>query len=68
MKVEEEKKSRVRTWKEFDVCIGKVWRIFGKFKIIPYETLVFLNDERSWGLTGVPIKIKYDPYPAKTPE
>ena len=68
MKVEEEKKSRVRTWKEFDVCIGKVWRIFGKFKIILYETLVFLNDKGSWGLIGVPIKIKYDPYLAKTPE
>ena len=50
-------KSRLRTWKEFDVCIGKVGWIFWKFEIIAYEALVFLHDEGRWGLTGVPIRI-----------
>ena len=50
-------KSRLKTWKEFDICIGKVWQIFGKFEIIAYEALVFLDDEGSWGLTRVPIRI-----------
>ena len=58
----------LRTWKEFDVCIGKVWWIFGKFEIIAHETLVFLDDEGSWGLTGVPIRMEEDLYPTKTPE
>ena len=61
-------KSRLRTWKEFDVCNGKVGRIFWKFEIIAYEALVFLEDEGSWGLTGVPIRMEKDPYPAITPE
>ena len=50
-------KSGLRTWKEFDVCIGKVGRIFRKFEIISYEALVFLDDEEIWGLTRVPIRI-----------
>ena len=62
------RKSGLRTWKEFDICIGKVWRIFGKFEIIAYEALVFLDDEGCWGLTGVPIRMEKNPYPAKTPE
>ena len=61
-------KSGLRTWKEFDVCIGKVGWIFGIFEIIAYEALVFLDDERSWGLTRVPIRMEKDPYPAKTPK
>ena len=61
-------KSGLRAWKEFDVYIGKVGWIFGKFEIIAYEALVFLDDEGSWGLTGVPIRMKKDPYPEKTPE
>ena len=56
------------TWKEFDVCIGNEGQIFGIFEVIAYETLVFLDDEGSWGLTGVPIRIEEDPYPTKTPE
>ena len=59
-------KSGLRTWKEFDVSNGKVGRIFENFEIIAYEALVFLDDEESWGLTGVPIRIEEDPYPAKT--
>ena len=61
-------KSELKTWKEFDVCNGKVGRIFEKIEIIAYEALVFLDDEGSWGLTGVPIRMEEDPYPAKTPE
>ena len=57
-----------KTWKKFDVCIGKVGWIFRNFQIISYEALVFLNDERNLGLTGVPIRIKKDPYPAKAPK
>ena len=60
--------SGLRTWKKFDVCIGKVRWIFRNFQIISYEALVFLNDERNLGLTGVPIRIKKDPYPAKAPK
>ena len=40
-------KSRLRTWKEFYVCNGKVGRIFENFEIIAYEALVFLDDEGS---------------------
>ena len=58
----------LNTWKKFDVCKGKVGRIFEKFEIMAYEALVFLDDEGSWGLTGVPIRMEKDPYPAKTPE
>ena len=61
-------KSGLKNWKEFDICIGKVERIFGNFEIITYEALVFFDDERSWGLMGVPIRIEEDPYPTKTPE
>ena len=61
-------KSGLRAWKEFDVYIGKVGWIFGKFEIIAYEALVFLDDEGSWGLTVIPIRIDEDPYPTKTPE
>ena len=61
-------KSGLKTWKEFYVCIGKVWRIFGEFKIIAYEALVFLDDEGSWGLMWVPIRIEEDPYLAKNLE
>ena len=61
-------KSGLRTWKEFDVCNGKVGRIFEKFEIIAYEALVFLDDEGSWGLTVIPIRIEEDPYPTKSPE
>ena len=61
-------KSGLKTWKEFDVCKGKVGRTFEKFEIIAYEALVFLDDEGSWDLTGVPIRMEKDPYPAKTPE
>ena len=56
------------TRKEFDVCIGNEERIFGTFDAIAYEALVFLDDERSWGLTRVPIRMEKDPYPAKTPK
>ena len=63
-----EGKSGLRTWKEFEVCIGKLGPIFGKFEIIAYEALVFLDDEGSWGLTGVPIRMEADPYPVKTPQ
>ena len=61
-------KSGLRTWKEFDVCNGKVWQILENFEIITYEVLVFLDDEGSWGLTGVPIRMEEDSYPTKTPE
>ena len=61
-------KSGLRTWKEFDVCNGKVGLMFWKFEIIAYEAFVFLDDEGSWGLTGVPIRMEEDPYPAKTLE
>ena len=61
-------KSGLKTWKEFDVCNGKVGRTFEKFEIMAYEALVFLYDEGSWDLTGVPIRMEKDPYPAKTPE
>ena len=61
-------KSGLKTWKKFDVCNGKVGRTFEKFKIIAYVALVFLDDEGSWGLTGVPIRMEKDSYPAKTPE
>ena len=61
-------KSRLRTWKEFDVCIGNERHIFGTFEVIAYEALLFLDDERSWGLMRVPIRMEKDPYPAKTPE
>ena len=63
-----EEKSRLKTWKECDICIGKVGRIFENFEIIAYEALVFLDDEWSWDLTGEPIRMEEDPYPAKTPE
>ena len=59
-------KSGLRTWKKFDVCNGKVGRIFEKFEIIAYEAFVFLDDEESWGLTGELIRMEEDPYPAKT--
>ena len=42
-----EGKSGLRTWKEFEVCIGKLGPIFGKFEIIAYEALVFFDDEGS---------------------
>ena len=58
----------LRTWKEFDVCNGKIGRIFKNFEIIAYEALVFLDDEWSWDLTGEPIRMEEDPYPAKTPK
>ena len=61
-------KSRLGTWKEFDVCIGKIEQIFENFESIAYEALVFLDDEERWGLTGVPIRIEEDPYLAKTPK
>ena len=61
-----EEKSRLRTWKECDICIGKVGWIFENFEIIAYEAFVFLDDEGSWGLTGEPIRMEEDPYPAKT--
>ena len=56
------------TRKEFDVCIGNEERIFGTFDAIAYEALVFSDDERSQGLTGVPIRMEENPYPTKTPE
>ena len=56
------------TRKEFDVSIGNEERIFGTFDAIAYEALVFLDDERSRGLTGVPIRMEENPYPTKTPE
>ena len=62
------RKSGLKTWKEFDVCKGKVGQTFEKFKIMAYEALVFLDEEGSWGLTGVPIRMEKDPYHAKTPE
>ena len=37
----------LKTWKELDVCNGKVGWIFGNFEIIAYEALVFLDDEGS---------------------
>ena len=61
-------KSGLKTWKEFDVCKGKVGWIFWNFEIIAYKALVFLDDEGSWGITGVPIRMEKDPYPEKTPE
>ena len=61
-------KSRLKTWKEFDDCNGKVGPTFEKFEIMAYEALVFLDEEGSWGLTGVPIRMEKDPYPAKTPK
>ena len=57
-----------KTWKKFDVCIGKIEQIFENFESIAYEALVFLDDEERWGLTGVPIRIEEDPYLAKTPK
>ena len=63
-----EGKFGLKTWNEFDVCNEKVGRIFEKFEIMAYEALFFLDDEGSWGLTGVPIRMEKDPYPAKTPE
>ena len=33
-------KSGLETWKEFDVCKGKVGRTFEKFEIIAYEALI----------------------------
>ena len=35
------RKSRLRTWKKFDVCNGKVGWICENFEIIAYEALVF---------------------------
>ena len=61
-------KSGLKTWKEFDVCKGKVGQTFEKFKIMAYEALVFLDEEGSWGLPGVPIRMEKDPYPVKTSE
>ena len=62
------RKSRLRTWKKFDVCNGKVGWICENFEIIAYEAFVFLDDEGSWGLMGVPIRMEEDPYPVKTPK
>ena len=42
--------------------------MFEKFEIIAYEALVFLDDEKSWGLAGKSIRMEEDLYPAKTPE
>ena len=61
-------KSELKTWKEFDVCNEKVGRTFEKFEIMAYEALVFLDNEGSWGLTGVATRMDEDPYLAKTPE
>ena len=40
-------KSRLSTWKEFDVCIVNEERMFGIFEVMTYEALVFLDKERS---------------------